>query len=76
LYYTGDGAIYAVAIDTTSGLEVGDPEVVVALDPRWFGSYSLHPDGTKFLVNRADPEVTRQHEIRLEFDWRRRLKGL
>jgi serine/threonine-protein kinase len=66
LYYTGDGAIYAVAIDTTSGLEVGDPEVVVALDPRWFGSYSLHPDGTKFLVNRADPEVTRQHEIQLD----------
>jgi hypothetical protein len=76
LYYIGDDAIYAVAIDTTNGLEAGDPEVVVALDPRWFGNFSLHPDGTKFLVNRADLEVTRQHEIRLEFDWRRRLKGL
>jgi hypothetical protein len=60
LFYTWEDAMMAVPVQTTPGFKAGTPQVVFKGDylaPQSGRTYDVSPDGKRFLMIKAAPEV-------------------
>jgi serine/threonine-protein kinase len=75
LYYWDDDAVFAVEIDTGSGLRAGRPRKLFG-DEQLRGRlwrYDLHPDGRRFVVARSEP--VRSAPIEIVLGWSDQLRA-
>ena len=66
----------AVSVEPGADFEVGLPREVFELDETVFGKLPLSHDGTRFLANRANPELRKHFGIRVVFGWADHLEAL
>lgn len=76
LYFRTRDRMMAVSVEPGADFEVGLPREAFELDETVFGKLPMYPDGTRFLANRANPELRKHFGIRVVFRWADHLEAL
>ena len=77
IFYWQEGKIYRVGVVAGPQFKAAVPEPVVDRVPTLgaLGSYTLAPDGNRFLIVRPISEIPRANEYRVVVNWLEEVKG-
>jgi WD40 repeat protein/predicted Ser/Thr protein kinase len=76
IFYIADEQMMAAPINTDSGFSVGTPYELFDIGTSVFGEAPMAPNGERFLVNNANPQLRKHFGIRVVFAWTEKLAGI